>query len=540
MEMAWIGGDDPGSAITFGELALRERDKVNRPPIIFISIDTLAARHLSLYGYSRETSPNIDRFAESAVTFERCVSNASWTLPSYVSMMTGLYPSAHPPQREERADRKAKGDRWGVWSIPANQWTLAEMLHAAGYRTAGFTDHLFVSKRYRFDQGFERMDTSTDRGIRWIVPKAVQWLESIDIEQPFFLFIHLFNVHGPYRPPEPWKGAFEKDGAYDSDHTANARGMIHAFGSIPEYISEDFVPEGEKPDRLRTAPICSAYDEEILNVDAGLGEFFEMLGERGILDRAMIIINADHGESMIDHHYYFGHGVLYEDVIRVPMIIRMPGAEQGGLRVRQPVQSVDLYFTLRDFLGLDPEASAFHGRSLLPLLRGDDLRVVPTFSETGIMRQVAVEFKGWKLIETYPSQRSFIATMLTHPRVPIDWIREHAPELEGRGLTPERYKQIFTWDIEGTKDPRVRSLKERLKGPFHELYYLPEDRHENQDLAESRPDMVKALLPYLRSYRQLNEKTRQSVTAASEEDAPVMLSESDLEALRQLGYLEGR
>jgi len=530
----WITESDEEARLD--RIFLHEARVVERTPIIFISIDTLAAKHLQLHGYARETAPQLGKFADEAVLFERCQANAPWTLPSYMSVMSGLYPNSHRLE----FDHWSAGSRpllWETWWLAENRWTMAEMLRSAGYRTAGFVDNLWITERFRFPQGFDTYDASAgdivheepDGGIRHVTKLAKSWIDSLEGEESFFLFMHCFDVHGPFLPIDPYRGRFDGDKLYDELGEAPAGGPTNAFGVVPTYVARGEIPEGELPEEIELGPIATAYDEGILKVDHELGLFFDWLRERGLYDRSMIIISADHGESMNGHDYYFGHGVLYEDVVHVPLMVRMPGGANGGRRIASSVQLVDLYPSIQEWIGL-PQRDFLHGRSFVDVLRGADAPVRPVYSESGIMDQAAVVVGDWKLIEMNPHIESGKALRLTFPYLSDEWKAANVPELASGALTDE-----LMADIETRPEWRKlnRELRDELARSYYELYHLPSDPHEKTNLYEREPERAAQLLEALERERAKRERARD---AAKTPSTPPSISGDDQETLEALGY----
>lgn len=536
LELRWIPDAGTGS-FQIDELAVRELEGVPRTPVIFISIDTLAARNMSLYGYGRKTTPNLEAFAQEAVTFDHCVANCSWTLPSFMSVMTGLLPYAHRMQPDEKRTGM-RGEVWDLWYLADNRWTLAEALRASGFRTAGFVDNLWITEKCNFPQGFDLYDASAgelphedlDGGIRHVVPLALQWLDSLAAAEPYFLFMHAFDVHGPYLPPKPWSGRFAPE--HEGPNVA-ADVLVNSFGGIPSYISDGMAPGGDGPDELVTEPIRSAYDEGIAAMDAALGEFFDDLRERDLFDEAVIVVTADHGESMDEHDYFFGHGVLYEQVVHIPLLIRLPGGKHGGRRVAESVNLLDLYPTLLDFAGLEPNRTYLHGRSLRPAIEGKPFPPAPTYSEGGLMLHAAVQYEGWKLIESLPAVQTRPATMLTNKYMPKEWLAEHAPKVLEQGAC----RQADLDELEGRLGKGyIQEVANQLTGAFYELYFLPDDPNEENDLAASRPADVLRLQKALRAAQDRRETARKNANAPRGER--MEFDEEELERLRALGYVQ--
>ena len=296
------------------------------PPVIFVSIDTLAARHLSLYGYGRPTTPLLEELADEAVVFERCTANAPWTLPSYLSVMTGLYPEAH---RLEPETQRGDGSKiWDRWQLAENRWALAEMFRALGYRTAAFVDTPWLSELYNLHQGFDLFDTSAEAlprsdssgGFVYIAGEARRWLaDNGDGEgggRPPFLFLQAVDVHAPYLPLEPWRGRFGGELGPGDARPVKAGCTSFAYGALADYMVIENCPGGEIPEEMDVERIIALYDEEILALDAAFGDFVAALREDGLFEEALIVFTADHGEGFGPDHYGHG-GVLNLSLIHI-------------------------------------------------------------------------------------------------------------------------------------------------------------------------------------------------------------------------------
>jgi len=410
--------------------------------------------------------------------------------------------------------------------------------------------------------------TDPDMGIRRVNQLASEWLASVDLDRPFFLFHHVFDVHGPYSPPEGYKDRFAGDGLYDEGRAVFAGGAVNCYRIIPEYIADYQADSEEIPVRMETAPFRRAYDEGILMVDDELDAFFEHLKSIDVYDRAMIILMADHGEAMDEGDYYFGHGILTEQIVHVPLIIRMPGGQNGGRRISQTVQLVDLYPTILDLLDLSVDQRHLHGRSLAPSLQGGEAEPAPAYTSGGIVRQAAVVVDGWKLVEVQPGFDSGGAIFLSYPDLLTLLEEEVLPYLKDPTVTPEFASEYTEEDwnklvktstvvrklrdgLEETgmtqalfeeirRDPQFKAFQrfalKALQKPFYELYYLPDDPHQGNDLAADRTDKIVELLPYLQEQRARSEEAR---THAMLPTAPVTMSPEDIRRLEAIGYVQG-
>jgi arylsulfatase len=332
---AMLRSGEPGPELQVGE--------PRRPhSVLLVTVDTLRADHLGVYGYGRETSPWLDGFAAGAAVFESATTPRSKTTPAVASMLTGLYPHNH-------------GVRTLYQPLPPEPVTLAEILDAAGYETAAFVSNFVLRADFcGLERGFDLYDDDLparepnrpvfERGAKETCDAVRAWLGA-GPRAPFFLWIHLIDPHGPYLPP---RRPFE----------AQARRPLPP-GTIPEYQDtgsddlEDYV---------------GRYDGEIRYADEEIGALFADLDRAGLLEDALVVFGADHGEGFGEHGEWFEHGAdVFEPCARIPFVLRHPGGRGAGLRLRAPVSLVDVVPTVLDAIGLETEVR-FDGVSLLPFL----------------------------------------------------------------------------------------------------------------------------------------------------------------------------
>ena len=322
------------------------------PNIVFITLDTVRADHLSAYGYSRPTTPNIDRFAKSGVLFENAIAPTSWTLASHASMFTGLLPQQH-------------GADWSV-SVASNPWTLAEILRARGYETAGFVaNDLYLEKGWGIAQGFQTYDDCS-LSLRYnlaqtfignaIIQPLYQSLwrytafDRRDAQQihagvfdwyrhhshvPFFLFINYFDTHLPYIISKTHSDRFGK--------ASNALARELVFCQKPGQDPTPFNAEQRRS-------LIDAYDNCLAYLDNQVGKLLEFLRRSPEWRNTIVIITSDHGEEFGKHDSYsHGHN-LYRGGLDVPLIIAGPGVPQG-VRVNHVVGARQLFSTVLDLAG---------------------------------------------------------------------------------------------------------------------------------------------------------------------------------------------
>ena len=307
--------------------------------IILISLDTLRADHLGTYGYQRNTSPTIDAFAKESIVFENAVVQAPNTLPSHMSIMTSLYPHFHGVKSNT--------------SLPEEGVTLAELLREGGFATAAFTDGGWMRAAFGFSQGFETYDGEEKIGIAKILPKVKKWLDK-NSSQPFFLFLHCYDIHSPYDPPPPYDTMFH-DTVYTVSFVPSTENLRLAAWNHIRLNDQD----------LRYA-VC-LYDGGIRYTDDMLGKFFAYLRNANLYDKTLIIVTSDHGEEFMEHGSFLHWQLYYRPNLHVPLIIHLPASSQKGVRIDDLVQSIDLLPTVLDLAGL-PEHSEAQGKSLVPVI----------------------------------------------------------------------------------------------------------------------------------------------------------------------------
>jgi arylsulfatase A-like enzyme/tetratricopeptide (TPR) repeat protein len=298
--------------------------------VLLISLDTVRPDHLGCYGYGLVETPNIDGLAREGVIFTDALASVPLTLPSHTSMLTGLYPLSHGVRDN------------GLYTASGQITTLAEVLRADGYSTGAFIGSFILDSRFGLDQGFDVYDDDMEgdrpqgqfehpeRTADAVTESACEWLKTA--EEPFFGFVHYYDPHAPYEPPPPYSTSYAG--------------------------------------RL--------YDGEIAYTDRSLGRILELLKERGVYDNTMIIVASDHGEGLGEHEET-GHGkLIYDSTIKVALIWRVPGRSGQASEILTPAEIgvpvglVDLFPTVLELVGAEA-ADAVDGRSLLPLMQGENL-----------------------------------------------------------------------------------------------------------------------------------------------------------------------
>jgi arylsulfatase A-like enzyme len=375
-----------------------------RPNIIVLTVDTLRADHMALYGYHRDTMPTIGAFAETAVVFDQAVVSRGNTRASYASMLTGLYPFRH-----------------GVYNnnvvLHENFKTLPEALKSAGYNTACFVSNfVLVGELSGCDQGFDiyndRLEdrelnrTNYERSAGRTLKAILEWLET-DPPQPFFMFTNFIDPHGPYLPPEKFRNLYKSG----KERILNQK-QIFSYQRVNNSLNYyDYV------DR---------YDGEIRYVDEALGQLIDTLKSKGLWDDSIVIFLSDHGESLGEHGVFFEHQYyVFEETMRVPLAIRLPPDQETQStplhsRVSGLGSPMDLMPTILDYLDISFKGK-MDGQSLLPILNGaevSDRMIFLEFPEVSIPSQrhpvsFAVRNATHKLIRIFqPDTRQLIEQAL--------------------------------------------------------------------------------------------------------------------------------
>jgi len=395
------------------------------PNVLLITLDTTRADHLGCYGDKLARTPNLDRLAAEGVRFARVYAPAPLTLPSHSTILTGLYPATH-------------GVRNNGHDLSPKWRTLADILKARGYATAAFVSSFSVDSRFGLGRGFDVYDDTFDaqaplkganaeRRAEATFARFSRWLEAA-APGPFFAWVHYYDPHLPYDPPSPYRE--------------------------------------ESPGR--------PYDGEIAYMDHYVGAVLEALKAKGRLEKTLVVVAGDHGEGLGDKTET-GHGIfLYEETLRVPVILRDARAFSRPRVVTSAVRLVDVVPTVLDALGLGAEASGMQGRSLVPWIRGKSDADLDS------------------LVETF------------YPRENFGW-----SELVGIVSGPWKY----------------------IQAPRPELYNLAADPGETADLASSSPDRAAELRA------KLEQELLRLSPAPGAATGQAVTSANDRERLRSLGYV---
>jgi len=403
-------------------------------PVVLVSIDTLRADRLPAYGYSGVETPHIDALVRESILFENAYSHCPLTLPSHVSMLTGLLPAEH-------GVRTNLGYRFDGAAHP----TLARVLRMRGYATGAAVSSYVLRGATGIDDSMDFYDDSVGGDVEWTrdvsllqrsgsetARRALAWVESVKA-RPFFLFVHVFEPHRPHEPPEPFRSRYG-----------------------------------------------ATYDGEVAASDAVVGELVEGLKRAGLHDRAILLLVSDHGEGLGDHGEE-EHGILlYREAIHVPLLLKLPGSRDGGTRVAEPVGLTDIAPTVTALLGIGGEPR--RGVSLLQRSRTGGAPRSGIFSETYYPR---IHF-GWSRLRSLVNARHHyidgpepeLYEIVRDPREIDDTARADVAAAASLKEELGRYPEEFA--APGHEDADVA---ERLKA----LGYLSQTAPESDQQARPNP-----------------------------------------------------
>ncbi|GMV67537.1 MAG: hypothetical protein AMXMBFR75_33270 [Candidatus Hinthialibacteria bacterium] len=439
-ESAANGAHQPPQPLFLGEPLIfppQKEGKPQPPDIILISIDTLRADALSCLGYERQTSPWMERFfGRDGVCFSHVQAPCTWTLPSHASLFLSQYVSRHGVGSEDVR-------------ISNEVQMLAELFSEKGYQTAAFVDRGFIEAHYGFGQGFQRYDQLGGH-FATSLPRCRDWLADRNRSVPTFLFLHTYDCHGPYNSPEPYHSRFV---------TPELRNL-HVANDCPEPAGLQAANMAEENGSRVLNPACAPYwralyDGGVLYVDHKLEDWFKSLENSGLVKDPLVILLSDHGESFYEHGSWAHGWNVYEELARVPVLIRFPKKAHAGTKVSSRVSLLDVAPTLYEYLGWQaPEE--WQGHSLLPLIRGET-PAAPRNLYTELSREAfvfsAVYLKDRKVIETRKA---------TQKPVQAPYPREELYDLaadpgETRNLAPENIPEV------SREIQRLRTVREFMR-----------------------------------------------------------------------------
>ena len=380
------------------------------PNIVLVMIDALRADCLGVYGNPRGGTPVLDSIAAEGVVFERAIAPAPWTQPSVASVFCSVYPGVHQVLDYRQAFKATFKGAPKVAVFADRFDTLAESLTARGYQTAAFVANPYLLSEYGFAQGFDRFDTSfakntTPGGV--VNEAALAWLRGRapdDHPDPFFLYLHYMDVHGPYDAGPEFLDPLLAEIEQLPDKRELSDEQFKRLGHLRK------PPKGARNPPRHTALFryreywAARYEAGVRQMDHVLAELRRGLQELGLWDDVYLIVTADHGEALCEHGWWEHGWSVHHTDLHVPLILRWPGELRAGRRVRQTIRLIDLMPTLLEQLRL-PAVAGLQGRSLSPYLAGRPPSAPAVAFAEGVKlgaEQKAVYLGNWKLIARYP------------------------------------------------------------------------------------------------------------------------------------------
>lgn len=489
-----------------------------QPNIILITIDTLRSDYLGAYSPEKKLTPFMDRLSREGVFFRNAIAPSSWTKPSVASLLTGLYPGRHGAVLRTGVQDKSRSE--GRFSLDPGFTTLAESLKAAGYNTAAFITNPNLISALHFDQGFD--DFTQPAGIaEELLGQALKWIESEGGKGKFYLHLHLLDPHLPYYPPEEYRNRyaagspgeqapfagngstlgieiwlwqykawrrqapgesfeFDFEKSWDTIRAKHPQALTHLdLEEARNSIFLDFKDLDDPILKQRLEHLIALYRGEVAYSDDALSFFMETLQKSGVLENSVVVVTADHGEAFLEHEELRHDRTVHAEEVNIPFIFRLPESMAAQpIEIDDPVSLVDIYPTILDLLGL-PVPQGLDGISLWPAIRNPD----------------------GSLKRNHP-----VITELLGDRI------DHVAAL-----------------IPGKKLIRVAERGDEIKWQYYDT---------TTDPGESKPLDITEEDNTVRSLKQVisNWIKNRTLGGDSSEDGGT-LSESELEQMRQLGYL---
>lgn len=445
--------------------------------VVLVSLDTTRTDHLSCYEEGHAATPRLDALAAAGTRFEDVTAAAPTTLASHTSLMTGTWPHTHGVARNG-------------FTVHGDNRMLAELLSEAGFHTAGFLGSFALESRFDFDQGFDAFDEDfsvlvdeenydqNQRLAEEVTAAALAHVEEVrDEVDRLFLFLQYFDPHAPYGPPVsegvPRTTMREVDAAVRAHQKAiTGEGYGHAQ-VILRGLPRELVGAADGLALPEDQRLVEAYAGEVAYMDRCLGDLFDGLEAAGILDEAVVVVTADHGETMYEHHDFWNHGLwLHQTTVSVPLILTLPDGRGAGRTVSTPVSNVDVLPTLCDLLEIEVPARA-EGVSLLPLVDGQELARGPVFSEaTQPMPTSGVERRGewrnlykprairrgpWKLVVSPYNRVQQLFHLGDDPEERNDLLSERGGDPAVKRVAAELARELLAWQEEA--DPLPSSFE---------------------------------------------------------------------------------
>ncbi len=461
-------GSEKALACWFNPVVYSPRQ--NTKNVILISLDTLRPDHLGCYGYPRDTSPNIDSLARESVLFQNTFATSPWTLPSHVSLLTSLNCINHQVYHIDQ-------------TMDPSLLTLADIFRTKDYFTGGITGGGYVSGLYGFSKGFDSYHVrgaileknAAEIGCRY----ALEWIERHK-DRNFFLFLHTYQIHTPYDTPAPFNTIFlGKDAKFTHVDMGRLRfNHENRYKPVTADLKQNFI---------------DLYDAEIRYTDEALIKpLMERLKKLDLYDNTMIVLISDHGEEFFEHGAWQHLHSVYNETIKIALIIKFFNSEHAGKKITKYARITDIMPTILDALDMNPSKQQFDGKSLFDLLSGE---------------------------EQEKDERIFISELA--PNV----MKKHVP----KKVAINRGKQKFILNHDYSPEDLAYFFSQPPEFDPREVYDLGQDPDELENIVGENPQLVKVFLDFLK----IQNKQKRKVSPEEAE-----LNEELREQLRALGYIK--
>lgn len=366
--------------------------------VLIVAYDALQAAHVSHLGYKRETTPTLDVLAKEGVSFANAISPSSWTVPSYMSIFTGLYPSQHKVVNKFTKFNQNEKIISNLNKLSPNVETLAQVFKANGYITGGFTGDAGVHSMFGYNKGFDvYTDEKTFGSIQNASDHALNWLKKNKNKQ-FFMFLHGYDSHGQFKVPDNYKGKFMPK---------NYDGPYKGTNKEQRDLREEGLEKGSINLSSQDVEFWRGwYDSKIRDADDRFAKFWSEFAKMGLAKNTLVVILSDHGTEFYEHKR-FDHGhTLYDELVHIPLVFLGPGIKKS-LKVKEQVTTIDLAPTILELMGINPSQqykSQMQGKSLANFLKGSTQKSEAVFIETDYRnythKRSIRTVDGWKFILT--------------------------------------------------------------------------------------------------------------------------------------------
>jgi arylsulfatase A-like enzyme len=386
--------------------------------VLVIALDAVQAKHVHYLGAKNPTTPNLDRLAKQGYAFHQAISPASWTVPAYLSVFSSMYPSSHGLVNRYTEFTKEKKTQDNFVKRQPQLQTMAQIFKANGYKTGGFTGDAGISAILGYDKGYDKYTDETQfGGLENSTDKALKWLSETKPEK-FFLFVHGYDSHGQFALPGGFKSRFQK-----TENKTKYKGTKEEQAEIRE------AGLAGKPVKLTDEDIefwRTWYDGKIADADERVGKLLSALEKGGYLKNTVIVVFSDHGTEFYEHGR-FDHGYsLYDELIHVPYIIKLPN-QKAGKEIKQQVGTISTLPTLMDVVGFKADEilrSQMQGTTLLPYLQGKGAGGNDVYIETDYRnhshKRALRSADGWKYIQTLENGTEELYNLKTDPAEKIN------------------------------------------------------------------------------------------------------------------------